>query len=68
MTRNGKTSTKGSAPIAAGSTAGNFSKLLLHSCFQKVSRTNSSLVHRYSIPRIERLDLSPFFLSLCTED
>ncbi|MED6200856.1 hypothetical protein PIB30_089364, partial [Stylosanthes scabra] len=35
MTRNGKTSTKGSAPTAAGSTAGNLSQLLLHSCFQK---------------------------------
>ncbi|MED6173233.1 hypothetical protein PIB30_057394 [Stylosanthes scabra] len=35
MTRNGKTSTKGSAPTAAGSTAGNLSQLLLRSCFHK---------------------------------
>ncbi|MED6152926.1 hypothetical protein PIB30_096611, partial [Stylosanthes scabra] len=35
MTRNGKTSTKGSAPTAVGSTAGNLSQLLLRSCFRK---------------------------------
>ncbi|MED6140787.1 hypothetical protein PIB30_096865 [Stylosanthes scabra] len=66
MTRNGKTPTKGSASTAAGSTAGNLSQLLLHSCFRTVSKKNSS--YRYSIPRIERLDLSPLSLSLCTED
>ncbi|MED6199970.1 hypothetical protein PIB30_080838 [Stylosanthes scabra] len=42
MTHNGKTSTKGSAPTAASSTAGNLSQLLLRSCFRKVSKKNSS--------------------------
>ncbi|MED6224981.1 hypothetical protein PIB30_089355 [Stylosanthes scabra] len=42
MTRNGMTSTKGPAPTAAGSTAGNLSQLLLRSYFRKVSKKNSS--------------------------
>ncbi|MED6116163.1 hypothetical protein PIB30_097636, partial [Stylosanthes scabra] len=42
MTRNGQTSTQGSAPTAAGSTAGNLSQLLLCSSFRKVSKKNSS--------------------------
>ncbi|MED6223268.1 hypothetical protein PIB30_072370 [Stylosanthes scabra] len=42
MTRIGKTSTKGSASTAVGSTAGNLSQLLLRSCFRRVSKKNSS--------------------------
>ncbi|MED6214455.1 hypothetical protein PIB30_103279 [Stylosanthes scabra] len=42
MTRIGKTSTKGSASAAAGSTAGNLSQLLPRSCFRRVSKNNSS--------------------------
>ncbi|MED6127922.1 hypothetical protein PIB30_092661 [Stylosanthes scabra] len=42
MTRNGKTSTKGSISTVAGSTAGNLSQLLLRSCFWTVSKKNSS--------------------------
>ncbi|MED6175579.1 hypothetical protein PIB30_079708, partial [Stylosanthes scabra] len=42
MTRNGKTSTKGSVSTAAGSTARNLGQPLLRSCFRKVSKKNSS--------------------------
>ncbi|MED6223202.1 hypothetical protein PIB30_071685 [Stylosanthes scabra] len=42
MTRNGKILTKGSTSTAAGSIARNLSQPLLHSCFWKVSKKNSS--------------------------